>query len=288
MQLPTFCFTCQKEFYRSARQINENAKLHFHNYCSRSCLNQSKQRRKILRCENPTCQRTFERLNSDITDHNFCSHACANFLLSQKLKKVKHCPSCNGSFFGPNKYCGTDCIPKTLSKYSRSTLLTMLSDYYHQFGRVPVKREFNNHWQAYRRVFGSWNTAIKSAGLPPNPARFANKFVSVDGHKCDSLSEKIIDDWLNAKHIIHLRNHYYPTKDRFTVDFFVQNKYWIEFFGLIGQLSSYDKLHARKLKIAKRNNINIIEILPVDLFPDNKLSDKLGFLLKWTHVKHFP
>lgn len=109
---------------------------------------------------------------------------------------------------------------------------------------------------------------------------FTHKFTANDSHVCDSFAEKIIDDWLHARKIPHERNVYYPQQKKFTVDFLVYGKYWIEFFGLKGQLKSYDSLYNRKLKIAKENVIEIVKLLPDDLFPISKLNTKLSFLLK--------
>lgn len=165
-------------------------------------------------------------------------------------------------------------------KYHKPQLLQSILDFYQINGRIPTKREFNNHWASYLRVFGSWNNAIIAAGLSPNPELLAKKYLANDGHKCDSLSEKIIDDWLRARKIIHLRNQFYPGQKKFTVDFLINNKYWIEFLGLKGELASYDQKYQKKKDIARINDIKIIEIYPTDIFPKNNLSKKLSFLLK--------
>lgn len=165
-------------------------------------------------------------------------------------------------------------------RYNNPCLIKMIQDFYALNGRVPTKREFNSHWQSYLRVFGSWNSAISAAGFSTNPARFSQKYFAKDGHKCDSLSEKIIDDWLSARKILHTRNIRYPGQSKFTVDFLVENKYWVEFFGLLGQLDTYSRLYKRKMSLAKESNINIVNLFPADIFPVANLSQKLGFLLK--------
>lgn len=100
-----------------------------------------------------------------------------------------------------------------------------------------------------------------------------------DGHKCDSLSEKIIDDWLSRRQIDHMRSVPYPDHEQFTADFVV-NKYWIEFFGLSGELMRYDYLMRKKLRIAKNLKLNLIKIFPKDLFPKGNLNERLSFLVK--------
>lgn len=126
---------------------------------------------------------------------------------------------------------------------------------------------------AARRRFLSWNNAIRAAGFEPNPVRFARKYIVLDGHKCDSLAEMIIDDWLYKREVKHSRSVFYPSKRRLSADFVIGD-YWIEFFGLYGAHKRYDELREEKLKIAKSKNLKLIGIYPRDLFPKNNL-DKI-------------
>lgn len=165
-------------------------------------------------------------------------------------------------------------------KHTREGLLEKIKNFYKATGRIPTKREFYSHWQAFYRVFGQWNNAIKKAGFTPNAERFTHKYVAKDGHICDSLSEKIIDNWLSSKRLPHDHGVYYPGQTKFKSDFVVDNKFWIEFPGLLGQLESYDKLYRQKRKLASSLGMKVIEIVPPDIFPKNQLDTKLGFLLK--------
>ena len=65
-----------------------------------------------------------------------------------------------------------------------------------------------------------------------------------------------------------------------TVDFKVVD-FWIEFFGLDGNLKKYDLLKDKKLKLAKKYNLNVLAIYPKDL-----QSKQLGQRLKPV-VDHF-
>lgn len=136
-----------------------------------------------------------------------------------------------------------------------------------------MKREFSSQ-KAARRFFGSWNNAVLEAGFTPQPVMFANKWLAIDGHKCDSLSEKIIDDWLFRRKVEHLRSVPYPENHSLTVDFVINN-YWVEFFGLAGEHKRYDELRQQKLKLSKKYKLNLIEIFPEDIY-----KDRLGILLK--------
>jgi len=128
-----------------------------------------------------------------------------------------------------------------------------------------------------RDAFSTWNKAIEAAGFKPNPVMFAKKYISRDGHKCDSLAEKIIDEWFYYKNISHKRSVPYPEFKKMTCDF-VTNNFFIEFFGLEGQHKEYTKIVYKKRRLSKKYKIKLIEIKPSDLFPKNKLDQVLNFL----------
>lgn len=151
-----------------------------------------------------------------------------------------------------------------------------IKTFYIIHGRIPLKKEFN-HPRAARSRFGSWNNAIVAAGFTPNPVMFANKFMAKDGHTCDSLSEKIIDDWIFRKELTHSRSVPYPGNPNLTVDFVVYD-YWIEFFGLHGQHKRYDELRNEKLLLVETYGLKFIELYPDHLFPVNKLNEVLTIL----------
>lgn len=123
-----------------------------------------------------------------------------------------------------------------------------------------------------RRIFGGWSAAITAAGFKPNPIMFAKKYIASDGHHCDSLAEKIIDDWLVSKNVEHKRNLPYPEGKRLTVDFVIGNR-WIEFFGLAGEIKDYDRLLRKKRRVCEKYAIPLLEIYPKDLFPKNRLAE---------------
>jgi len=179
---------------------------------------------------------------------------------------------------------GQNTETKFKPKHNKEQLLKFITDFHYEHGRIPAKREFYNHWQPYRRVFGQWNKAIEAAGFKPNPVLFSKKWISKDGHQCDSFSEKIIDDILNKNGLFHERSVYYPNQRKFTVDFLVDKRIWLEFVGLKGVLRNYDKLLERKRDIARRNGIEIVEIAPNDLFPVKDLEEKLITLMKQKQV----
>lgn len=162
-------------------------------------------------------------------------------------------------------------------RYTREDLINKITRFYKENGRIPLKREFNS-FEIVKREFGSWNKAIVAAGFDPNPVLFAKKFISKDGHRCDSFTEKIIDDWLFKRRIAHERHwHYKGTK--MTADFFIQPNIVIEFFGLAGVQKQYDVILRKKREFCAEHGFRLVEIYPKDIFPVNKLEIILSKLI---------
>jgi hypothetical protein len=222
----------------------------------------------VLVCENPLCGKKFERRTYKISRHNYCSHSCAvavnNKAHPRNPGEVKVCAFCGKYFKSRKKYCSRKCKDFGES-ISAKDLINQMTDFVKKNERIPFKQEYV-HSHAARLRFGSWNKALEATGFKPNPVMFAKKYIAKDGDKCDSLAEKIVDDYLSKRKIKHLRNFPYPGNEGFTVDFKVQD-FWIEFFGLSGGLKRYDELKERKLRLAKRYKLKIIEIYPKDIFP---------------------
>jgi transposase len=172
---------------------------------------------------------------------------------------------------------GLNAPSKFKRKNTKKQIIQFIKTFYATNGRIPYKKEAT-YYKASRNRFGTWNNAIKAAGYDPNPVRFANKYIANDGHRCDSLAEKIIDDWLYAKNIPHeTKVPYY--QNRMTADFKV-NDYLIEFFGLKGQVKSYDRLVKEKEKLWKKRKLKAIAIYPEDLFPKSRLEKVFASLMK--------
>ncbi len=276
------CFYCKKRFLRPTGRVNEAIKFGWKQYCSPSCQKKAKSKNTSFKCGNPKCSKIIERHPSNTPSSGicFCSRSCAAIVNNPRSRKrrpfVKTCPHCGNQFTGRRKYCSIKCIPKKSPVY-KDIIISEIKHFYQQNDRIPLKMEFL-HCKAARSRFGTWNKAIKAAGFKPNPVKFAKKYTAKDGHLCDSLSEKIIDDWLLLRKIPHERNVRYPNP-KFTADFKVKD-FWIEFFGLHHELKSYDRLMKQKLKEIKENDLKLISIFPKDIFPKFKLDQVLLPLLK--------
>ena len=266
--LSTKCNFCGRSFKRPLRQINEARKFGWKSYCSAECLRLSRKKAKKYVCANQECGKIFERKPSELKKSKkfYCSHRCAAIVNNQEYPKnvgiLKNCAFCGNGFKSREKYCSRPCKDRGQT-VSRGEILSYIKEFFGKNGRIPFKNEYI-HAHAARARFGSWNSAIKTAGFDPNPVMFANKHVAKDGHACDSLAEKIIDDWFYKRRINHERNVGYPGNDRLRVDFKVGNC-WIEFFGLKGQHKRYDELMKMKLKLSRDQKLKLISLFPDDL-----------------------
>lgn len=268
------CDYCNQEFFREPRRANEANKFGWKQFCSKRCQYSSKNKQEITTCSNPPCNKTFLRNKSTPLTAAYCSRSCAVTINNSKYPKVpgkvKNCQSCNKVFKCNKKFCSIACKFKG-QMHSREYFIKEIKSFYEDNGRIPLKHEFRSSSAATRR-FRGWNNAIKKAGLRPNPILFARKHIATDGHKCDSLSEKIIDDWLYKKGVKHMRSVPYPERKELSADFVIGN-YWIEFFGLHRVHKRYDELRREKIKIARKQRLNLIRIYPKDIFPNNNLSN---------------
>src|SRR3989344_617898 len=164
-------------------------------------------------------------------------------------------------------------LMKANTKYSKENLVEKIRDFYEKHGRIPLKKELGDN-RTFRRLFGTWNNAIKAAGFEPNPELFAKREIARDGHVCDSAAERIIDDWLTENGIYHERNVRYPGT-RMTADFLISQKnLMIEYFGLKNVNRKYTANLQRKLVIVKKKKLNLIALYPEDL-SETQLAEKL-------------
>lgn len=172
--------------------------------------------------------------------------------------------------------------------YTKEKLIQKIKEFVEQHGRVPTKSEFVHDpsypdYVTYRDYFGTWNNAIKTSGYEPNERWFCSRdLFAKDGHRCKSISEIIIDDWLFKNNISHFREAPYPV-GRYRCDFVV-NSIFIEFFGLADTFDVspyYNEKTDKKREICGKYKIPLIELYEKDLYNlDQALGEKLGLKSK--------
>lgn len=122
-------------------------------------------------------------------------------------------------------------------------------------------------------IFGSWFKGMSVTGAIPEDVQETSRgirCIANDGHECDSLSEKEIDDWLHEQGIEHEREPCYPEDPVFNptgrrrADWKLKDGRFVEFFGLKGK-KAYDEKTSEKRWLAEKKRIPLIEIYPEDL-----------------------
>jgi len=273
------CSYCGKSFQKETRRYNEAIKFGWNFYCSLQCQYKARTKQKEFNCANPSCNKLIKKRPKEISSSKkvFCSYSCSAKVNNQirELKRIKkHCANenCGKEIKSRNKYCSIKCqwiVNGVSDEEYREIIIDRIKGFYKVNGRIPFKQEMWGIHKPARKIFWTLNNAIIAAGFKPNPVRFANKYIANYGHKCDSLAEKIIDDWLFARKIKHQTKILYH-RNRMTADFKIGDTY-IEFFGLKGEIKSYDRLIKEKEKLWKEKDLKVIKIYPNDLFPKNKL-----------------
>lgn len=203
------CSYCGNKFPRRKGQVNEALKFGWKQYCSSECQFQARISGKYKNCR--TCDkkvwRTPKELKKSQTKRFFCNASCAaifnNDIRSEALPKnfCKH-PTCQKQIPRSQIYCSRACAayPKKRTTESlRKEVLHKIRKFYKLNKRIPVKKEMCDAYGKARDAFGTWNKAIETAGYEPNPVMFAKRYIAFDGHQCDSLAEKIIDEWLYSR-----------------------------------------------------------------------------------------
>jgi hypothetical protein len=135
------------------------------------------------------------------------------------------------------------------------------------------------------KEFDSWFHALAETEALPEGFRYSGTGVwclAEDGHKCHSLAEQQIDNWLTHHGVEHEREPAYPQHDDYNptgkrrADWKVGNNVVIEYFGMTGD-SDYDEKSEEKILLSEECGLQLIALYPKDL--DN-LSAKLAQLLK--------
>jgi hypothetical protein len=122
-----------------------------------------------------------------------------------------------------------------------------------------------------KSLYGSWLKALVASGILEEDVRRTTRGIQCianDGHVCNSLGEKTIDDLLNALGIDHVKEPRYP-KGNYRADFRIGDVF-IEYFGLAGDLE-YDAKSILKMDICAAHNIDLLAIYPSDLSSVNSL-----------------
>lgn len=203
-------------------------------------------------------------------------------------KPMKICPFCEKEFkskYKATQCCSSDCafaLRFGAAPCQKDELVNTILNSYKDSGLTPQKRDFSRRvYGAAIRLFGTWNKAMQECGLKPNQSRFQKvRLKTIDGHTADSISERTIDNCLFTNGYLHERNKRYSPESKLNCDFYIPEKdLWIEYFGLYGQNEEYDHTVEIKKKIALEKSLNWMFLTPDDLYPENKVIEKVDIFL---------
>lgn len=252
-------------------------------------MSRSRQRGQKLTCSNPKCTNVFYRPRLEIkkVERSYCSHTCAarinNLRFPRRTRQLKKCDrdDCSAQIPIKRRFCSVACY--TVERvYPPDKLIKEIQQMARKLKRTPAKRELPDITNACVWAFGSWNKALAAASLAPNRSHSQRMYkrtntVALDGHRCDSISEALVDNWLTKHGIAHDRNARYPSTDH-KADWRISDTIFIEYFGLANDSPRYDRSIQDKRRLCERHNIRLIEIYSEDLYPIVKLDDKFKHL----------
>lgn len=234
------------------------------------------------------CDKTFTRNLSESKSSKllFCSISCSTSYYnairqnSVPLRKCKRV-GCNNFIHSTDlkiNYCGGVCsrlFRQGYTSYTTESVIKIIQTFVFENGRIPIKNELGYLNRIARRFFGTWNNMIESAGYAPNPVMFAKHYLANDGHKCDSMAEKIVDDWLYSREIEHRVHVPYPWNNGMKCDFLIDDT-WVEIFGLEGNVARYDELKREKLELIKTHKLKLFRLTLKDIYSKKRLRIKMS------------
>jgi len=280
------CDYCKNSFERSTSRYNEAIKFGWQQFCSLVCQVKAKENQIEFLYVWKDCGKKCSRKVSETikSDRLFCSIHCSAKYYGLKshndhvhVCKLVGCNNFVSSIDNRKMYCSLECLKKyqKLSSYTSESVINHIRGFYVQNGRIPLKYELGAIYAPARHHFGTWNKAIEAAGYDPNPVMFAKHYLAKDGHKCDSMAEKIVDDWLFEKKIEHQVHVSYPWKNGMKCDFLVGNT-WIEIFGLEGNIPRYDALKKEKLNLIYQYKLKTIRLSLKEAYSTKRLDERLN------------
>ena len=269
-------------------------------YCSKRCQYKSLLTGKVLSCSNPDCGKKFYRWRNQIAkmQKSYCSRSCAvqvnNRVNPKRTKEWHQCANklCNRQTAMYHTFCSKKCLYLARTAYTSDELMRKLKDTFQTLGRTPAKREMRSIADMCVRAFGSWNNALLAAGFTPHRSHSNRMYkrtntIALDGHRCDSVSEALIDNWLTKNGVAHFRDVPYPSTGH-KADWGIGEHVFIEYFGLAKNSPRYDRTIRKKRKLCQEHRIKLVEIFASDLYPTEKLGSKLKPLLRQSAAYTIP
>jgi len=136
-------------------------------------------------------------------------------------------------------------------------------------------------WLKGKKESEKESETYQQSDIEKEESGFRSKFPATiraeDGHLVRSKAEKIIDDWLYHKGIVHAYERRVPIEEEVYCDFFIPigRKVWIEYWGL--EEVKYLKRKELKKRFYEKNQKHLIELNDKDV---EQLDDILPIKLR--------
>lgn len=294
------CQHCQGTFQKNASRVRRALRLGRPTYCSVQCAGLAKVTATTAPCSHCGAPVTRPKNAENVSGKRFCSRGCSasarncgrslpdgvRSKISSSVRSYhdrlvpkprSSCSICGKDYlFKPGRVsCSRVChaiLTTGRPPYSAPEVLDAIQRVYNDTGSVPGIRDNPPLFRAAQKFFGSWNSALFQVGITPNPKCFGRRNIRcIDGHRADSLSERLIDDWLHQRWIQHERSRPYPY-GKYTCDFYLPaTNTWVEYFGLVGTGSRYQETIERKQEIMQEFGMNLVCVYPNDIYPTRML-----------------
>lgn len=116
-----------------------------------------------------------------------------------------------------------------------------------------------------------WTHVLIDAGLAEDGVRLSRgtALKAIDGHRCSSMLEKVIDDFLHQHGIDHTREPLYPFDEnhnpntRLRADWLLSDGTFVEMWGMPDDPGYADKMR-KKIELAARHKLRLVGITPVE------------------------
>ena len=302
-QMSVTCANCGKSFSRTRKKFMRAVRKGSNQFCSLECRCAFQTTKETVSCFN--CGKLIQVHKSNIakskSGRSFCSNACSAVASNTgrvhteetrgKISKgidryntikgviIDHtpilCVVCNESFKplrANQKTCSRDCgyfLQFGFMPLTKEEVIDYIQSVVKQMGHIPGSKHVSSSlMHAAVKFFGSWNKTMLSLGFQPNIQRTHRIHVRCsDGHIADSLSERVLDDWLYRQGIKHERSKQYPYNNH-NCDFYLPDyDIWLEYFGMWGNNPVYDQTVGFKYFIASELNLNLVGVTANMLFP---------------------
>jgi hypothetical protein len=244
----------------------------------------------------PDGDETLARFQSKLASRVFLDSIICE-VCSREFKYADHLFKYDPEIFYPNSVIDVcpRCLTKAISPYNRCSpalaiarirdihaivgdemldgftdLLVTLKDANRYRALLGVLVKSPNEDQL-KQIFGHYLKALIEAGIVSKEqftiteGAFGIRCLADDGHVCDSLREREIDNFLHSRGIRHEREPAYP-RSKQRADWKVirrEREFYVEYFGLITR-DEYRKRAEGKIQLAENCGIILLAIYPYD------------------------